>query len=60
MIPENFDEDSNKLKAVINREVDSPVKNNKWTLVKRPPMIKKVTDVKLIYIKGRVKGLSTN
>lgn len=40
-----------KWKEEMNREMDSLVKNNTWTLVNKPPKDKKVIDVKWVYKK---------
>ncbi|KAF2890883.1 hypothetical protein ILUMI_15290 [Ignelater luminosus] len=56
MIPQNFQEaitssESLQWKEAMNREMDSLIKNNTWTLVNNPVKDKKVIDVKWIYKK---------
>lgn len=57
MSPANFQEamnceDANKWKTAMDREMESLVKNQTWTLVDRPSEDKKVIDVKWVYKKN--------
>ncbi|KAF2902233.1 hypothetical protein ILUMI_03950 [Ignelater luminosus] len=60
MIPQNFQEaitssESLQWKEAMNREMDSLIKNNTWTLVNNPVKDKRVIDVKWIYKKKNLK-----